>query len=290
MPYFIKEDAMTSQEKKQLCITACKVRMGIIESTHAAKCGHPGGSMSAADMFTYLYNKELNVDPANPKWEDRDRFVLSKGHTAPGLYAALAYRGFFPVEDLLTLRKAGSYLQGHPNMNSVPGVDMSTGSLGQGISAACGMALAGKVDGKDYRVYTLLGDGEIQEGQVWEACMFAAHYKLDNFVAIIDNNGLQIDGEVAKVMSPYPIDQKLEAFGFHVQVIDGHDFDQIESALNAAKQVKGKPSAIVMKTVKGKGVSFMENLASWHGVAPNDAQYEQAMAELRQTLAELEGM
>ena len=281
---------MTSLEKKQLCIDACKVRMGIIESTHAAKCGHPGGSMSAADMFTYLYNKELNVDPANPKWEDRDRFVLSKGHTAPGLYAALAYRGFFPVEDLLTLRKAGSYLQGHPNMNSVPGVDMSTGSLGQGISAACGMALAGKVDGKDYRVYTLLGDGEIQEGQVWEACMFAAHYKLDNFVAIIDNNGLQIDGEVAKVMSPYPIDQKLEAFGFHVQVIDGHDFEQIEAALNAAKQVKGKPSAIVMKTVKGKGVSFMENLASWHGVAPNDAQYEQAMAELRQTLAELEGM
>ena len=290
MPDFIKEDAMTSQEKKQLCIAACKVRMGIIESTHAAKCGHPGGSMSAADMFTYLYNKVLNVDPANPKWEDRDRFVLSKGHTAPGLYAALAYRGFFPVEDLLTLRKAGSYLQGHPNMNSVPGVDMSTGSLGQGISAACGMALAGKVDGKDYRVYTLLGDGEIQEGQVWEACMFAAHYKLDIFVAIVDNNGLQIDGEVAKVMSPYPIDQKLEAFGFHVQVIDGHDFDQIESALNAAKQVKGKPSAIVMKTVKGKGVSFMENLASWHGVAPNDAQYEQAMAELRQTLAELEGM
>ena len=281
---------MTSQEKKQLCITACKVRMGIIESTHAAKCGHPGGSMSAADMFTYLYNKELNVDPVNPKWEDRDRFVLSKGHTAPGLYAALAHRGFFPVEDLLTLRKAGSYLQGHPNMNSVPGVDMSTGSLGQGISAACGMALAGKVDGKAYRVYTLLGDGEIQEGQVWEACMFAAHYKLDNFVAIVDNNGLQIDGEVAKVMSPYPIDEKLEAFGFHVQVIDGHDFDQIESALNAAKQVKGKPSAIVMKTVKGKGVSFMENLASWHGVAPNDAQYEQAMAELRQTLAELEGM
>ena len=290
MPDFIEEDAMTSQEKKQLCIAACKVRMGIIEAVHAAKCGHPGGSLSAADMFTYLYNKELNVDPAKPKWEGRDRFVLSKGHTAPGLYAALANRGFFPVEDLLTLRKAGSYLQGHPNMNSVPGVDMSTGSLGQGISAACGMALAGKVDGKDYRVYTLLGDGEIQEGQVWEACMFAAHYKLDNFVAIIDNNGLQIDGEVAKVMSPYPIDQKLEAFGFHVQVIDGHDFEQIESALNAAKQVKGKSSAIVMKTVKGKGVSFMENLASWHGVAPNDAQCEQAMAELHQTLAELEGM
>ena len=281
---------MTSQEKKQLCVTACKVRKSIIEAVHAAKCGHPGGSLSAADMFTYLYNKELDVDPANPKWEDRDRFVLSKGHTAPGLYAALAHRGFFPVEDLLTLRKTGSYLQGHPNMNSVPGVDMSTGSLGQGISVACGMALAGKVNGKDYRVYTLLGDGEIQEGQVWEACMFAAHYKLDNFVAIVDNNGLQIDGEVAKVMSPYPIDEKLEAFGFHVQVIDGHDFDQIEAALNAAKQVKGKPSAIVMKTVKGKGVSFMENLASWHGVAPNDAQYEQAMAELNQTLGELEGM
>ena len=281
---------MTSQEKKQLCIAACKVRKSIIEALHAAKCGHPGGSLSAADMFTYLYNKELNVDPANPKWEDRDRFVLSKGHTAPGLYAALAHRGFFPVEDLLTLRKTGSYLQGHPNMNCVPGVDMSTGSLGQGISAACGMALAGKLRGKDYRVYTLMGDGEIQEGQVWEACMFAAHYKLDNFVAIIDNNGLQIDGEVAKVMSPYPIDQKLEAFGFHVQVIDGHDFEQIEAAMNAAKQVKGKPSAIVMKTVKGKGVSFMENLASWHGAAPNDAQTEQALAELNQAMAELEGM
>ena len=281
---------MTSQEKKQLCIAACKVRKSIIEALHAAKCGHPGGSLSAADMFTYLYCKELNVDPKNPQWADRDRFVLSKGHTAPGLYAALALNGFFPVEDLLTLRKVGSYLQGHPNMNSVPGVDMSTGSLGQGISAACGMALSGKLRGKDYRVYTLLGDGEIQEGQVWEACMFAAHYKLDNFVAIIDNNGLQIDGEVAKVMSPYPIDQKLEAFGFHVQVIDGHDFEQIDAAMNAAKQVKGKPSAIVMKTVKGKGVSFMENLASWHGAAPNDAQTEQALAELNQAMAELEGM
>ena len=281
---------MTSQEKKQLCITACKVRMGIIESTHAAKCGHPGGSMSAADMFTYLYNKELNVDPANPKREDRDRFVLSKGHTAPGLYAALAYRGFFPVEDLLTLRKAGSYLQGHPNMNSVPGVDMSTGSLGQGISAACGMALAAKKQGKQNRVYTLLGDGEIQEGQVWEACMFASHYHLDNLCVIVDNNGLQIDGDVAKVMSPYPIVDKLEAFGFHVMAIDGHDFDQIEAALNEAKTIKGQPSAIVMKTVKGKDVSFMENLASWHGVAPNQAQYEQAMAELNALAAELEGM
>ncbi|MGM9627401.1 MAG: transketolase [Faecousia sp.] len=280
---------MTSQEKKRLQTIACKVRMGIIESTHAAKCGHPGGSMSAADMITYLYFKELNVDPKNPQWEDRDRFVLSKGHCAPALYAALAHRGFFPVEDLVTLRKVGSYLQGHPNMNSVPGVDMSTGSLGQGISAACGMALAGKVQGKDFRVYTLLGDGEIQEGQVWEACMFASHYSLDNLCVIIDNNGLQIDGDVAKVMSPYPIDEKLAAFGFAVQTIDGHDLDAIEQALNTAKTVTGKPSAIILKTVKGKGVSFMENVAGWHGVAPNDAQYEQAMTELNQQLAELEG-
>ena len=281
---------MTSQEKKQLQITACKVRMGIIESTHAAKCGHPGGSLSAADMFTYLYFKELNVDPKNSKWEDRDRFVLSKGHCAPGLYAALAHRGFFPVEDLITLRKVGSYLQGHPNMNSVPGVDMSTGSLGQGISTACGMALAAKTQKKTNRVYTLLGDGEIQEGQVWEACMFASHYHLDNLCVIIDNNGLQIDGDVAKVMSPYPIDAKLEAFGFHVETINGHDFDAIESALNTAKTVKGKPSAIILQTVKGKDVSFMENNAGWHGVAPNDAQYEQAMAALNKKLSELEGM
>ena len=280
---------MTHNEKKNLQITACKVRQGIVESTYCAKCGHPGGSLSAADMFTYLYNKELNVDPANPKWDDRDRFVLSKGHTAPGLYAALAHRGFFPVEDLKQLRKLGHYLQGHPNMNSVPGVDMSTGSLGQGISAACGMALSGKVRNKDYRVYTLLGDGEIQEGQVWEACMFASHYHLDNLVVIVDNNGLQIDGDIAKVMSPYPIVDKLEAFGFHVAAIDGHDFDQIEAALNEAKTVKGRPSAIVMKTVKGKDVSFMENLASWHGVAPNKEQYEQAMAELNNKLNELEG-
>ena len=280
---------MTHNEKKQLQVAACKVRQGIIESTYCAKCGHPGGSLSAADMFTYLYNKELNVNPADPKWEDRDRFVLSKGHTAPGLYAALAHKGFFPVEDLKQLRKLGHYLQGHPNMNTVPGVDMSTGSLGQGISAACGMALSGKLRNKDYRVYTLLGDGEIQEGQVWEACMFAAHYHLDNLCVIVDNNGLQIDGEVAKVMSPYPIVDKLEAFGFHVTAIDGHDFDQIEAALNEAKTVKGKPSAIVMKTVKGKDVSFMENLASWHGVAPNKEQYEQAMAELNAKLAELEG-
>ena len=280
---------MTSQEKKQLQITACKVRMGIIESTHAAKAGHPGGSLSAAEMFTYLYFKEMNVDPANPKWEDRDRFVLSKGHTAPGLYSALAHRGFFPVEDLLTLRKIGSYLQGHPNMNSVPGVDMSTGSLGQGISCAAGMALALKKQGKTSRVYTLLGDGEIQEGQVWEACLFASHYNLDNFCAIIDNNGLQIDGEVAKVMSPYPIDEKLRAFGFDVQVIDAHDFDAIEAAFNHARTVTGKPGAIIMKSVKGKDVSFMENNAGWHGKAPNDAEKEQAMQELHAILKELEG-
>lgn len=281
---------MTSQEKKQLQITACKIRMGIIESTHAAKCGHPGGSLSAADLFSYLYFRELRVDPKDPKWDDRDRFVLSKGHTAPGLYSALALRGFFPVEDLVTLRKVGSYLQGHPNMNSVPGVDMSTGSLGQGISCACGMALAARLKKKDTRVYALLGDGEIQEGQVWEACMFASHYKLDNLCIFIDNNGLQIDGDVAKVMSPYPIDEKLAAFGFHVETIDGHDFDAIEAAVNTAKTVKGRPSAIVMKTVKGKDVSFMENQAGWHGVAPNDEQYAQAMAELKQKLGELEGM
>ena len=280
---------MTSQERNQLAITACKVRMGIIESTHAAKCGHPGGSLSAADLFTCLYFKEMNVNPADPKWEDRDRFVLSKGHTAPGLYAALALRGFFPVEDLLTLRKVGSYLQGHPNMNSVPGVDMSTGSLGQGISTACGMALAAKVKGKSNRVYTLLGDGELQEGQVWEACMFASHYKLDNLCVIIDNNGLQIDGDVAKVMSPYPIVDKLDAFGFHTQAIDGHDPEAIVAALDTARTVKGRPCAIVMKTVKGKGVSFMENNAGWHGVAPNDEQYEQAMSELKAQLSELEG-
>ena len=280
---------MTISEKKQLMATACKVRMGIIEGTHGAKAGHPGGSLSATEAFTYLYFKEMNVDPKNPKWADRDRFVLSKGHTAPGLYSTLAHRGFFPVEDLLTLRKIGSYLQGHPNMNMVPGVDMSTGSLGQGISVAAGMALALKHQGKSQRVYTLLGDGEIQEGQVWEACMLAAHYKLDNFCAIVDNNGLQIDGDVAKVMSPYPIDEKLKAFGFYVQVIDGHDFDQIEAAFAEAKTISGKPTAIVMNTVKGKGVSFMENNAGWHGKATNPAEYEIASAELKAALAELEG-
>ena len=280
---------MNQADKKQLQILACKVRKGIIESVHSAKAGHPGGSLSAADLFTYLYFKEMKVDPQNPKWEDRDRFVLSKGHTAPGLYAALAHRGFFPVEDLITLRHTGSYLQGHPNMNSVPGVDMSTGSLGQGISVAAGMALAAKTQTKEHRVYTLLGDGEIQEGQVWEACMLAAHYKLDNLCVIVDNNGLQIDGDIAKVMSPYPIVEKLQAFGFHVQAIDAHDFDQIEQALNTARTVKGQPSAIVMKSVKGKGVSFMENNAGWHGKAPNDAEFEIAMTELCAALAELEG-
>ncbi len=281
---------MTFSEKKQLMATVCKVRMGVIESTHGAKAGHPGGSLSAAEVFTYLYFKEMNIDPKNPKWADRDRFVLSKGHTAPGLYAALANRGFFPVEDLPTLRHIGSYLQGHPNMNEVPGVDMSTGSLGQGISAAAGMALASKYQGKTNRVYTLLGDGEIQEGQVWEAMMFAPHYKLDNFCAIIDNNGLQIDGAVADVMSPYPIDEKLKAFGFEVAVVDGHDFEQLEAAFAQAKATKGKPFAIIMKTVKGKGVSFMENNAGWHGKAPNDEEYAQAMAELKAQLAEVEAM
>jgi transketolase len=263
--------------------------MGVIDATHGAKAGHPGGSLSAADMFTYLYFKEMNIDPKNPKWEDRDRFVLSKGHTTPGLYSTLAHRGFFPVEDLPTFRHIDSYLQGHPNMNMVPGVDMSTGSLGQGISVAVGMAKGAKYIGKENRVYTLLGDGEIQEGQVWEACMAAAHYDLDNLCIIVDNNGLQIDGDIADVMSPYPIVGKLEAFGFHVIAIDGHDFDAIEAALNEAKTVKGKPSAIVMKTVKGKDVSYMENNAGWHGKAPNDAEYAQAMTELKALLAELEG-
>ena len=267
---------MTLSEKKQLQITACKVRMGIIESTYGAKAGHPGGSLSAAEVFTYLYFKEMNIDPKNPKAENRDRFVLSKGHTTPGLYSALANRGFFPVEDLPTFRHIDSYLQGHPNMNMVPGVDMSTGSLGQGISTACGMALAGKLQKKDYRVYTLLGDGEIQEGQVWEACMFASHYKLDNLCVIIDNNGLQIDGNIADVMSPYPIVDKLEAFGFAVKAVDGHNFDELEAAFAEARETKGK------------GVSYMENNAGWHGKAPNDAEYEQAMTELKAQLAELE--
>ena len=279
---------MTSSEKKQLQITACKVRMGVIESTYGAKAGHPGGSLSAAEVYTYLYFKEMNIDPKNPKWEDRDRFVLSKGHTTPGLYSVLANRGFFPVEDLPTFRHIDSYLQGHPNMNTVPGVDMSTGSLGQGVSVAPGMALAAKHTGKTNRVYSLLGDGEIQEGQVWEACMAAAHYKLDNLCIVIDNNGLQIDGNIADVMSPYPIVDKLVAFGFEVATVDGHSFDELEAAFNKARETKGKPFAIVMKTIKGKDVSFMENDAGWHGKAPNDAEYAQAMSELKAQLAELE--
>ena len=281
---------MTASEKKQLMAAACRVRMGVIEGTHGAKAGHPGGSLSAADLFTYLYFKELNIDPQNPKWEERDRFVLSKGHTAPGLYAALAERGFFPVSDLPTLRHIDSYLQGHPNMNTVPGIDMSTGSLGQGVSCAAGMALAARKMGRSCRVYALLGDGEIQEGQVWEAMMFAHHYKLDNFCAIIDNNGLQIDGKVDEVMSPYPIPEKLRAFGWNVVEIDGHDFDQIEGAFARAKETKGAHTAIVMKTLKGKGVSYMEGQAGWHGKAPNDEEYEIAMAELRAQLAEVEAM
>ena len=281
---------MTDGQKRELAINACKVRMGILTATHAARSGHPGGSLSAADLFAYLYCKELNVDPTNPKWEDRDRFVLSKGHTTPGLYAALALRGFFPVEDLKTLRQIGSHLQGHPNMNMTPGVDMSTGSLGQGVSAACGMALTGKIRNKDYRVYTLLGDGEIEEGQVWEAMMFAHHYKLDNLCVIIDNNGLQLDGKLDDIMCPYPIPEKLRAFGFEVAEIDGNDFDQMEAAFAKARATKGVPFAIVMKTVKGKGVSYMENQVGWHGKAPNDAEYEQAMAELKAQLAEVEAM
>ncbi len=281
---------MTASEKKQLMAAACKVRMGVIEGTHGAKAGHPGGSLSAADLFAYLYFKEMNIDPKNPKWEERDRFVLSKGHTAPGLYAALANRGFFPVEDLPTLRHIDSYLQGHPNMNTVPGVDMSTGSLGQGISAAAGMALAAKHQGKGCRVYALLGDGEIQEGQVWEAFMLAHHYKLDNLCAVIDNNGLQIDGRIDDVMSPYPIVDKLRAFGWSVAEIDGHDFERMEAAFAKARETKGVPTAIVMKTTKGKGVSYMEGQAGWHGKAPNDEEYEKAMAELRAQLAEVEGM
>ncbi len=281
---------MTANEKKTLMVNACKVRIGIIESTHAAKAGHPGGSLSSAELFTYLYFKELDVDPKDPKKRDRDRFVLSKGHCAPGLYAALALRDFFPWEDLKTLRHIGSYLQGHPDMKSIPGVDMSTGSLGQGISAACGMALAAKKQNNPCRVYALLGDGEIQEGQVWEAMMFAAHYELDNLCAVIDNNGLQIDGPVDQVMSPYPILDKLRAFGWEAVEIDGHDFDALEGAFGQARSVKGRPFAIVMRTTKGKGVSFMEDQAGWHGKAPNDEQAGTALRELRAELARLEGM
>ncbi len=263
------------------------VRKGIVTAVHSAKAGHPGGSLSAADMYTFLYFEELNIDPANPKKEDRDRFVLSKGHTAPGLYSTLANRGFFPVEDLTTLRKLGSYLQGHPCMQHIPGVDMSSGSLGQGISAAVGMALGAKMDNKDFRVYTLLGDGEIEEGQVWEAAMFAGHRKLDNLVVIVDNNNLQIDGPITDVCSPYPIDKKFEAFNFHVINIDAHDFDAIRAAFKEAKETKGMPTCIVMKSLKGKGVSFMENSCDWHGKAPNDEEYAVAMADLEKIAEEL---
>ena len=266
--------------KLELMKSANEVRKGIVTAVHSAKAGHPGGSLSAADIFTYLYFEEMNIDPKEPKKADRDRFVLSKGHTAPGLYSVLAQRGYFPVEDLKTLRHTGSYLQGHPDMKHIPGVDMSSGSLGQGISAAVGMAIAGKLDNADYRVYTLLGDGEIQEGQVWEAAMLAAHKKLDNLVVIVDNNNLQIDGAIDEVNSPYPIDKKFEAFNFHVINIDGNDFDQIDAAFKEAKTVKGCPTAIIAKTIKGKDVSFMENQAGWHGKAPNDEEYAVAMADL----------
>ena len=280
---------MELAEKIKLQKVAAKIRLGVIEGTFHAKSGHPGGSLSIADTLAYLYWKEMNIDPKNPKMEGRDRLVLSKGHAAPGLYAALAERGYYPVEELKTLRHIGSMLQGHPNMNDTPGVEMSTGSLGQGISAACGMALASKIsESEDYRVYTILGDGEIEEGQVWEAAMFAAHYKLDNLVAIIDNNNLQIDGPITEVMSSYPITDKFEAFGWNVIAIDAHDFDQIEAAFKAAREVKGKPTAIIQKSVKGKGVSFMENQVSWHGTAPNAEQYEQAKAELNAALAALD--
>lgn len=268
--------------KLELQKMANEVRKGIVTGVHAAKAGHPGGSLSAADLFTYLYFEEMNVDPKNPQDPDRDRFVLSKGHTAPGLYATLAHKGYFPVEDLVTLRHIGSHLQGHPCMQHTSGLDMSSGSLGQGISAAVGMALSAKLRNKSYRVYTLLGDGEIQEGQVWEAAMFAGARKLDNLVVIVDNNGLQIDGKIEDVCSPYPIDKKFEAFNFHViNVADGNDFDQLDAAFKEAREVKGMPVAIVMKTVKGKGVSFMENQASWHGTAPNDEQYAVAMEDLK---------
>lgn len=274
--------------RKQLNTMATRVRMGVIEGTFNAKSGHPGGSLSAADTMTYLYFKEMNLNPADPAWEDRDRFVLSKGHSAPGLYAVLALKGYFDWEELKHLRHAGAMLQGHPCMTNTPGVDMSTGSLGQGVSAAVGMALGAKLSGKSFRTYAMLGDGEIQEGQVWEAAMFAAHKKLDNLCIIVDNNNLQIDGSVDEVNSPYPIPEKFAAFGWNVIVIDAHDFDQIEAAFDAARACTGKPTAIIQKSVKGKGVSFMENQVSWHGSAPNAEQYEQAMAELRSALAAYE--
>lgn len=279
---------MDAMKKKELQIFAAKARIGVIEGVYNAKAGHPGGSLSICDLLAYLYNGEMSIDASNPHMEDRDRFVLSKGHAAPALYATLALKGFFPVEDLKTLRKSDSYLQGHPNMNKIPGVDMSTGSLGQGISAAVGMALGAKLDKKDFRVYTVLGDGEIEEGEVWEAAMLAANRGLDNLVAVVDYNGLQIDGTVEEVNSPYPIADKFKAFKWNVVEIDGHDFDAIESALENARATKGVPTCIVMKTIKGKGVSYMENAVGWHGKAPNTEEYEQAMTELKAALAELE--
>ena len=279
---------MTNELKRELEIFATQIRMGIIEGTYNAKAGHPGGSLSAAEVFAYLYGKEMRYNPKEPKWENRDRFVLSKGHCAPGLYAALAYKGFFPVEDIKTLRHIDSYLQGHPNMNTVPGIDMSTGSLGQGVSAAAGMAKGAKYLGKDINVYTLLGDGEIEEGQVWEAFMFAAQYKLDNLCVIIDSNGLQIDGRTADVMSAEPIDEKMKSFGFDVVVINGNDFDELEKAFEQFKNTEGKPFAIIMKTIKGRGVSYMEDECSWHGKAPNDEEYKIAMNELNSKMKELE--
>ena len=280
---------MNQSEKTVLAATANRVRIGILDGVFNAGCGHPGGSLSIAELLTYLYFKEMKIDPDNPKWEDRDRFVLSKGHTAPALYATLAERGFFPVEELKTLRKIDSRLQGHPDMKGIPGVDMSTGSLGLGISAACGMALAGKTAGKDYRVYTILGDGESEEGQVWEAAMFAAHYHLDNLVAIVDWNGLQIDGTVEEVMNPTPHNLKFSAFGWNVISIDAHDFDQIEAALAAARETKGKPTAIIAKSVKGKGVSYMENAVQWHGAAPKEDLYRVGLADLGLSPEEIEG-
>ena len=278
---------MVQEKLRMLKEKAAAVRLGALSGVHAAASGHPGGSLSIADIMTYLYFAEMKADPANPKWEERDRLVLSKGHTAPALYAALAEKGYFPKEELLKLRQVDSFLQGHPDMKGTPGVDMTTGSLGLGISAACGMALAAKIDNKDYRTYAIIGDGESQEGQVWEACMFAAHYKLDNLCVYIDWNGLQIDGKIADVMNPTPYKEKLEAFGFNVISIDAHDFEQIEAAFNAARECKGKPTAIVAKSVKGKGVSYMENQASWHGSAPNAEQYAQAVEELNAALAAL---
>ena len=279
---------MNNEERQALAKAACRIRMGVIESTHGAKAGHPGGSLSSADMLAYLYQKEMRIRPEDPQWTERDRFVLSKGHSAPGLYSALAYRGYFPVADLPTLRHIDSYLQGHPNMNTVPGVDMSTGSLGQGVSAAAGMAKAAKYMGKDLRVYALLGDGEIEEGEVWEAFLFSAHYDLDNLCVIIDLNGLQIDGATKDVMNTAPVSDKMAAFDFNVVSIDGHSFDEIESAFDRFHACKGKPTAILMHTIKGKGVSFMTNSVSWHGKAPNDEQYAIAMGELRKQLDELE--